>query len=106
MRSVVAAVACARVRGRIPKGPLPRAAARLLASRATKQIARKAPSHPGFGAMASSALLRGLRIVRTIRCAATPRIRNHCARNATHVGLVQRFPKCGQAGPFEELLTA
>src|SRR5438552_1530116 len=57
-----------------PKGPLPRAAARLLASRATKQIARKAPSHPGFGAMASSASLRSLRIVRTIRCAATPRI--------------------------------
>jgi len=34
----------------------------------------ESPVPPGFGAMASSALLRGLRIVRTIRCATTPRI--------------------------------
>ena len=33
-----------------------------LASGATQQIARPAPSRPGFAAMASSALLRGLRI--------------------------------------------
>jgi len=30
------------------------------------------PVPSGFGAMASSALLRGLRIAATIRCAATP----------------------------------
>jgi len=33
------------------------------ASAAPMQIARKALSHPGFGAMASSASLRGWRIV-------------------------------------------
>jgi len=41
---------------------------------ATKPIAWKTAVPSGFGAMASSALLRGLRIGWTIRCAATPRI--------------------------------
>ena len=60
--------------------------------RSPAQLANE-PRPSGFPRRASSALLRGLRIVRTIRCATTPRIQGHCARNAAHLGLVQRFPK-------------
>src|SRR5258706_6017907 len=61
------------------------------ASRATKQIARKAPSHPGCGKMRR--LLRRAPRHRSpsydLRRA--PRIHPHFARNAIRVGLVQRF---------------